>query len=203
MSDLSPFDASNFPTTEPDYMIIGQFYGWKLPYTYDDQSFSMQYELHRIGSTNVDPIVITGAAQTIDGVEYWTFEVDSDTSTQWGEDGHAIHAEIQHRYDLVLISGTNRVTLQTGLITIFPSSADRRTHAEVMLSKIESILEGRADHDVSSYSIKSRSITRMTVEELTYWRDYYRSEIRATGGSTSGRSARTPNTLRVRFTDGT
>jgi hypothetical protein len=202
MSDLSPFDASNFPTTEPDHMIVGQFSGWKLPYTYDDQSFSMQYELNQIGVTT-DPIIIEGSAQTIDGVEYWVFEADSTASAAWGEGEGAITATSQFRYDLILIEGSNRVSLGTGFITIFPSNADRRSHAEIMVGKIESILEGRADHDVSSYSIKSRSITRMTVEELTYWRDYYRSEIRATGGTTSGRSGRTPNTLRVRFTDGT
>ena len=37
-------------------------------------------------------------------------------------------------------------------------------------------LEGKADSDVSSYSIGSRSLSKMTPEELTTWRDYYKAE---------------------------
>jgi hypothetical protein len=47
-----------------------------------------------------------------------------------------------------------------------------------MLDKIESILENRADADVSSYSIAGRSLNKLTVEELLRWRDYYRAEYK-------------------------
>jgi len=56
-------------------------------------------------------------------------------------------------------------------------SADPRFHAEKMLTKIESILEGKADSDVSSYSIAGRSLTKFSPEELIQWRDYYRKEV--------------------------
>ena len=44
-------------------------------------------------------------------------------------------------------------------------------------NKIESILEGRADSDVSSYSIQGRSLTKLGIEELMAWRDRYKSEL--------------------------
>ncbi len=76
---------------------------------------------------------------------------------------------------------------------------DRRTHAEIMVAKIESVLQGRADHDIESYSIKNRSLTRMSVKELMHWRDYYRAEVDYTGGSDTGAKRVKKNTVRVRF----
>jgi len=37
-------------------------------------------------------------------------------------------------------------------------------------------LSGRADADVSSYSINGRSISKLSIAELIEWRDYYKSE---------------------------
>jgi hypothetical protein len=46
-----------------------------------------------------------------------------------------------------------------------------------MVDKIESILLGRADADVASYSINGRSLTKIAPNELREWRDYYRAEV--------------------------
>jgi hypothetical protein len=46
-----------------------------------------------------------------------------------------------------------------------------------MLDKIETVLQGRADADVLSYSINGRSLSKIPVTELVEWRDYYRSEV--------------------------
>ena len=45
-----------------------------------------------------------------------------------------------------------------------------------MLEKIESILEGRAAADVSSYSINGRSLTKIPIEELMNFRSRYKAE---------------------------
>ena len=63
------------------------------------------------------------------------------------------------------------------IVDLDVNGTDPRTHAEIMLDKIEALLEGRADGDMSSYSIAGRSITKMTPEELLTWRDYYRREV--------------------------
>lgn len=82
------------------------------------------------------------------------------------------------------------------------STVDPRSHAEVMLKKIESVLEGRADSDVENYSIASRSITKMSVEELLSWRNYYRTEVGVEENARlrkMGRPSR--NTIQVRFVE--
>ena len=73
-----------------------------------------------------------------------------------------------------------KIILETGKITVkdnyFGSTGDTRSHAKIMLDKIESILEGRADADVSSYSIQGRSLSKIGIAELLQWRDYYKAE---------------------------
>ena len=80
------------------------------------------------------------------------------------------------------------------------SGTDPRTHAEVMIDKIESILEGKADSDVSSYSIAGRSLTKMSFDELISARDNYKRDLviqlqkqRASRGKPTGA------TVKVRF----
>ena len=62
-----------------------------------------------------------------------------------------------------------------------------------MVEKIESLLEGRADADVASYSIAGRSLTKLSIDELMTWRDRYKTEYlrelrreRALNGDGSG-----------------
>ena len=139
-----------------------------------------------------------GVVITIEGVwdatdQQWHFTVPAVTSAAWPAGSY--------RWDLKVTRDSDGevVIISTGSIEIFTSTDDRRTHAEVMVKKIESILSGRADSDVESYSIKSRSITKMSVKELTDWRDYYLSETRRTGGSTGGVDMPKANTVRVRW----
>ena len=77
-------------------------------------------------------------------------------------------------------SDSEELILETGKITVkdnyFGSTGDTRSHAKIMLDKIESILEGRADADVSSYSIQGRSLSKIGIAELLQWRDYYKAE---------------------------
>ena len=77
-------------------------------------------------------------------------------------------------------SDSEELIFETGKITVkdnyFGSTGDTRSHAKIMLDKIESILEGRADADVSSYSIQGRSLSKIGIAELLQWRDYYKAE---------------------------
>ena len=94
-------------------------------------------------------------------------------------------------------SDSERITLDSGTWEVVrnndASTADPRTHAKIMVEKIESLLEGRADADVSSYSIAGRSLTKLSIDELMTWRDRYKSEYqrelrreRALNGDGSG-----------------
>ena len=101
-------------------------------------------------------------------------------------------------------SDNARITVDRGQIEIKPnlasSSTDPRSHAKIMIDKIESLLEGKADKDVSSYSIAGRSLNKMSVQELLDWRTHYRAEynrelakIRNENGDGSG------NTIKISF----
>ena len=45
-----------------------------------------------------------------------------------------------------------------------------------MVAKIESLLEGKADSDVSYYMINGRALTKLSYKELIEARNYYKSE---------------------------
>ena len=69
-----------------------------------------------------------------------------------------------------------------------------------MITKIQTILEGKADADVSSYSINGRSLTKLSYQELVDARDYYRKEYiteRRTEDARNGN--RSSQTILVRF----
>jgi hypothetical protein len=106
--------------------------------------------------------------------------------------------------EIVRNSDSNRIVVDRGAFTAIvdldSGGADPRTHAEKMLTKIEALLEGRADADVQSYSIAGRSLTKMTPDELVKWRNYYRSEVlllKQKEDIKLGR--RSPATVKVRF----
>ena len=107
-------------------------------------------------------------------------------------------AEIKRKSD------TAKVLVATGEWRVLPdldqTGADPRTHAEIMLDKIQALLEGRADKDVLSYSIQGRSISKMSVTDLLQWRDYYRKEVakeRRDNAIALGKPSKT--TMKVRF----
>jgi len=80
------------------------------------------------------------------------------------------------------------------------NATDSRSHAEVMLDKIQSLLVGRADKDVASYSIQGRSLAKLSIADLLQWRDYYRKEvIQERRASDIARGKPSSATVKVRF----
>ena len=134
----------------------------------------------------VDTITITATA---DGDDYlFTFSATATASYHVGEWSFIITVE----------DGTNRVTVDEGTIKVLQNivtdgSTDPRSHARIVLDKIETLLQGKADRDVANYSINNRSLTKMSPDELLKWRDYYKAEVlrekrieRAKSGQGSG-----------------
>ena len=70
--------------------------------------------------------------------------------------------------------------LETGKINVkdnyFGSTVDTRSHAKIMVDKLESLIEGKADSDVSSYAIAGRSLNKLTPEELITWYNFYKAK---------------------------
>jgi len=96
------------------------------------------------------------------------------------------------------------VTVDRGLFTVIADldsdNADTRSHAQIMVDKIESLLSGKADSDVASYSIAGRSLTKMSFQDLVSARDYYRAEATKDAANLDAKYGRKgASTIRVRF----
>ena len=176
------FDPTVAPLGDPVTIVKGRHLAWRRLIDLDSVLYSLKYIFQpRAG----------GVAKTVTGSksgEYWAFELTGASSTSWVEGEHAFDVVV------VRLSDSEQAVIASGSTQVFDSTSDRRTHAEIMVKKIESIIQGRADNDVESYSIGSRSITKMSIAELTRWRDYYQSEI---GESTAG--GRKRNKVKVGF----
>ena len=162
------------PEKEPISFYKGETIVWKrtdIGADYAPSSHSMVWEasLESNGSTRFSATV------TESGTEYTFTLDDSSTASYTAGDYFWVLKVIQ-------TSDSEKLVIDSGKLTVkdnfFATTGDTRSHAKVMLDKIESILENRADADVSSYSIAGRSLNKLTVEELLRWRDYYRAEYK-------------------------
>ena len=86
------------------------------------------------------------------------------------------------------------------IVDLDDNQADPRIFAEKMIGKIESLLLGKADADVSSYSIAGRSLTKLSFQELIDARDFYRAETLQHEAKERGKQGKTGSaTIKVRF----
>lgn len=167
------FDANNAPEGEPLEVVVGDFLQWKrsdLVSDYPSSTYSAEY-VARITGGGSNEIKLAG----VGSADYYLFTVDSGTSADF-EPGY-YHWQLE----ITQTSSGNRIVVDQGDFTAIPdlddNQADPRIHAEKMITKIETILEGKADSDVSNYSIAGRSISKMSFDELLAARDLYRREL--------------------------
>jgi hypothetical protein len=168
------FDATNAPTTEPEKIVVGDFIQWKrtdLSADYPPTSYTATY-VARISGGGSSEHQIVG---TNSGGDY-LFTVTSATSA--GFNAGQYHWQLE----IVQNSSSNRIVVDRGyfeaIVDLDVNGTDPRTHAEIMVTKIESLLSGKADSDVANYSIAGRSLTKLSFNELIQARDYYKSEMR-------------------------
>lgn len=176
----NPFEIK---TIEPTVFVIGQYAVWTIEDEYDSATYSLAYVVR-----DTTPVTISGAL--VDSL--WQFELTVALANTLTVGTKTV--------DLVVtrLSDGATATARAFDVIVIAAGGERRTHAQIMVGKIESILENRADSDVGSYSIKSRSLTKMSVSELTDWREYYLAEIARSSAPLSEAGPRN-NTLRVRF----
>lgn len=190
------FDEANAPEGEPLKVVVGDFIQWKktaLAESYPPATYSAQY-VARITAGGSSEITLAAIERT----NYYLFQVPSATS-------EAFTPGFYHwQLEVIQTSTGNRIVVERGEFEAIPdldnNGADPRSHAEIMLDKIESLLQGRADKDVSSYSISGRSIAKMSITDLLTWRDYYRKEVikeRRDNAIALGKPTKT--TVKVRF----
>lgn len=167
------FDAANSPTTEPLEIVVGDYIQWRridLGVDYPNNLYTATY-IARITGGGANEIQLAGVAYNDD----YLFTVDSATSTDF------VPGYYHWQLEIVRNSDSNRIVVDRGeftaIVDLDVNQSDPRTHAEIMIDKIETVLQGRADADVLSYSINGRSLSKMAPTELVEWRDYYKREF--------------------------
>lgn len=168
------FDSANAVEGVPTELVVGDYFQFKIStYStdYPNTDYTMRF-VARIATGGSSEIIITATASDDD----YLFTAASSVTADYDVGHYHYQIEIERNSD------SNRVIVDRGEIDIstdYDNNVDPRFHAEKMLSKIETILEGKADSDVSSYSINGRSLSKFSPNELLEWRDYYKREVAA------------------------
>jgi len=193
------FDSTNYSTSVPTELKIGDFWAWKnteLGTDYSNSSFTLTYEFNLIDGSSPANITLTA---TNDGSDY-KVEVSSSTTASYTKGNYNYVVNITRNSDSARIKvGEGFVEFQDNYAT---TSNSVRTHAKIVLDSIQAVIENRASMDQSSMSIAGRSLSRMSIDELLRFRDYYKTEYenekkmhRIKNGRASG------NQIRVQFGD--
>lgn len=190
------FDADHAREGEPLEIVVGDFLQWKrsdLVVDYPSAEYSVEY-VARITAGGVSEIKVSGTGSA----DYYLFTVASADATQFVEGYYHWQLEVTQT------ATGNRVVVDQGDFNVLPdldnNAADPRIHAEIMINKIETILAGKADSDVSNYSIAGRSLTKLSFAELMDARDRYKREVVQHENKENARRGRkTAATIKVRF----
>lgn len=190
------FDASQAPEGSPDEIVVGDFIQWKrsdLVGDYPLADYSAEYVARITGGGSSE---IKVAATETDGT--YLFTADSTTTADF--DAGYYHWQLE----VTKTSSGDRVVVDRGTFTavvdLDVNNTDPRSHAEIMITKIETVLQGKADSDVSSYSINGRSLTKLSFNELVEARDYYRREfVKEKARDAAKHNKPTGQTIKVRF----
>lgn len=185
------FDSTNYPTREPEVLVIGDRWVWKrtdLGTDYDPSSYALSYNarLQGGGSTTFS----ISASES--GTEYLVAVASSTTS------GYTAGTYAWSMY-ITRSSDSERFQLDSGLwkvdTNLASSSADPRTHYKLMVDYLESTMESLAQKLTTAYSVSDRSNTLRSMaecrEELNYNRTKYNQAImkdRAKSGNPTGQN---------------
>ena len=190
------FDALNAPEGEPRKIVVGDFLQWKrsdLVSDYPTADYSVEY-VARITGGGSNEIKVSATGQTT----HYLISVSSTVSEDFDPGVYHWQLEVTRNSD------SERIVADRGYFEAIPdldvNQADPRSHAEIMLTKIESLLSGKADSDVTNYSIAGRSLTKMTFEELLNARNFYKAEVtRETNALDIKHGRKGASTIQVRF----
>ena len=194
MADL--FDSTNYPTTEPELLVIGDRWVWKrtdIGTDYAPSSYALSYNARLLG-TGSTTFSITASES---GTEY-IIEVASSTTSSRTVGVYAWNAYITRSSD------SERIALDSGKFDVrdnlATSSADQRTHAAKMVDYLEATQESLAQKLTSSYSITDRSNTLRSMDEVSVQLNYYRTVYNRESMKDRAKSGRrTGQNILVRF----
>jgi len=194
MADL--FDSTNYPTTEPEILVIGDRWVWKrtdLGTDYAPSSYALSYRARLLGSGSTN-FSFTASES---GTEY-IIEVGSSTTVNYTSGVYAWNMYITRSSDSERIAlDSGKFEVKENLVT---SSADPRTHSAKMVDYLEATLEELGQKLTTAYSVSDRSNTLRSMEEVSAQLNFYRAKFdreRMVDRAKSGR--RTGQNILVRF----
>ena len=194
MADL--FDSTNYPTTEPEILVIGDRWLWKrtdIGSDYAPSSYALSYNARLLG-TGSTTFLITASES---GTDY-IVEVGSATTASRVVGVYAWNMFITRSSDSERIAlDSGKFELKDNLAT---SSADQRTHAAKMVDYLEATQESLAQKLTSSYSITDRSNTLRSMDEVSAQLNYYKAVYNRESMKDRAKSGRrTGQNILVRF----
>ena len=191
------FDRVNYPTQEPDTLVVGDRWVWRrddLVSDYPLAEYALEYRFTEdsTGNTNAFTIAATEAEST------YLVEIASAVTAS------LTAGDYQWAAFIIRSSDNQRVVIDQGRTEILPNlqntTADLRSHAKKVLDAIEAVLENRASQDQMSYSIAGRSLSRMSIDDLMTFRNRYRAEyLREIKLARIKNKQDSGNTIKVRF----
>ena len=191
------FDRVNYPTQEPDTLVVGDRWVWRRDdlvsdYPLDEYALEYRFTEDSTGNTNAFTIAATEAEST-----YFVEIASAVTASLTAGD-------YQWAAFIIRSSDNQRVVIDQGRTERLPNlqntTADLRSHAKKVLDAIEAVLENRASQDQMSYSIAGRSLSRMSIDDLMTFRNRYRAEyLREIKLARIKNKQDSGNTIKVRF----
>ena len=189
------FDSTNYPTSEPNELQLGDFWAWKrtdLSTDYPTASYALSYEFNLVDGSTAANFTLTATESN----DEYIIEVSNTTSYTSGEYNWVAY--------ITRSSDSARIKLSEGFTEIQENYATTtssvRSHAKKVLDAIEAVIENRATMDQSSMSIAGRSLSRLTIDELLQFRDRYKAEyLKEVKKARIKNKKDSGNTIKVRF----
>lgn len=192
------FDRDNYPTQEPDLLVVGDRWTWRRPdlvADYPTADYALTYEfMCDSGGGGSHKFTITATETTDD----YIIEVSQDVTEHYHVHHYKWYAFITRTSD------SERIAIDNGITQLVAdyaaSTADQRSHAKKVLDAIQATIEGRASQDQMSYSIAGRSLSRMSIDDLLTFRNRYRAEYNEEQKKARIKNKQdSGNTIKVRF----
>lgn len=189
------FDSTNYPTSEPNELQLGDFWAWKrtdLSTDYPTASYALSYEFNLVDGSTAANFTLTATESN----DEYIIETSNTTSYTSGEYNWVAY--------ITRSSDSARIKLSEGFTEIQENYATTtssvRSHAKKVLDAIEAVIENRATMDQSSMSIAGRSLSRLTIDELLQFRDRYKAEyLKEVKKARIKNKKDSGNTIKVRF----
>jgi len=189
------FDSTNYPTSEPNELQLGDFWAWKrtdLSTDYPTASYALSYEFNLVDGSTAANFTLTATESN----DEYIIEASNTTSYTAGEYNWISY--------ITRSSDSARIKLSEGFTEIQQNYATTtssvRSHAKKVLDAIEAVIENRATMDQSSMSIAGRSLSRLTIDELLQFRDRYKAEyLKEVKKERIKNKKDSGNTIKIRF----